>query len=79
MMEMALGLRDKMRFYGIGSRAGREKRIASVGEHCRLIELARAGEVEEVKALLKHPIRIWEPIFADAIHKYARAPIPLRA
>lgn len=79
MTEMALGLRDKMRLYGISSRAGRERQVASVAEHYRLVQLARAGEAEETKALLRQHIRTWEPIFADAIHKNARAPVPLRA
>lgn len=68
-----------MRLYGISSRAGPERQVASVAEHYRLVEIARAGEVEEAKVLLKQHIRTWEPIFADAIHKNARAPIPLGA
>ena len=59
MTEMALGLRDKMRLYGISSRAGPERQVASVAEHYRLVEIARAGEVEEAKVLLKQHIRTW--------------------
>jgi DNA-binding GntR family transcriptional regulator len=54
-------------------------RSPSVAEHYRLVEPARAEKAEEAKALLKQHIRSLEPIFADAIQKNARAPIPLRA
>ncbi|WP_454918798.1 GntR family transcriptional regulator [Xanthobacter sediminis] len=70
--EVAMSLRDKMRLYGITSRAGMERQASSVDEHYRLIELARTGDVPAVKALLKHHIRTWEPIFVDAIMRRAR-------
>lgn len=76
--EMAMALRDKMRLYGIGSRTGMERQAASVEEHYRLIELARAGDVPAITALLKHHIRTWEPIFVDAIVKRARDPLQTR-
>jgi DNA-binding GntR family transcriptional regulator len=41
--EMAMGLRDKMRLYGISSRAGIERQAASVDEHYRLIEMVRCA------------------------------------
>lgn len=77
--EMALDLRDKMRLYGISSRAGRERQAASVGEHYSLIELAHAGDVPGITALLKHHIRSWEPIFVEAIVKRTREPLQTRA
>jgi DNA-binding GntR family transcriptional regulator len=70
--EMAMALRDKMRLYGIGSRAGIERQTASVEEHYRLIELVLARDVPAVRELLKHHIRTWEPIFVDAIVKRGR-------
>jgi DNA-binding GntR family transcriptional regulator len=73
--EMAMAARDKMRLYGISSRAGLERQAASVAEHYKLIELAIAGDVESIKALLKQHIRTWEPIFAEAIKKSGRRPL----
>jgi DNA-binding GntR family transcriptional regulator len=70
--EMAMGLRDKMRLYGISSRAGRERQMASVAEHYQLIELAAAGDAKGVGPLLKQHIRTWEPIFVEAIQKASR-------
>ena len=67
--EMAMTARAKMRLYGISSRAGQDRKAASVAEHYKLIELAMAGDVKSIKALLKEHIRTWEPIFADAIQK----------
>jgi DNA-binding GntR family transcriptional regulator len=77
--EMAMGLRDKMRLYGISSRAGLERQAASVGEHYRLIELAQSGDAPGIKALLKQHIRTWEPIFIDALVKRAREPFSARS
>ncbi|QIG93624.1 MULTISPECIES: GntR family transcriptional regulator [unclassified Bradyrhizobium] len=65
--DMVMGLRDKMRLYGISSRAGHERQLASVPEHYRLIELALAGETEALPTLLRSHIRSWEPIFVDAL------------
>lgn len=65
--EMVMGLRDKMRLYGINTRAGLERQQASVGEHYEIISLALAGKIDELTALLKVHIRSWEPIFLDAI------------
>ncbi len=73
--EMAMAARDKMRLYGISSRAGLERQAASVAEHYQLIELALAGNVKAIKALLKKHIRTWEPIFAEAIQKSGRQPL----
>jgi DNA-binding GntR family transcriptional regulator len=76
--DMVMGLRDKMRLYGISSRAGLERQRASVPEHYRLIELALAGETEALPNLLRSHIRSWEPIFVDALMRskeYAREPL----
>ena len=76
--ETVMGLRDKMRLYGISSRAGLERQQASVPEHYRLIELALAGETAALTALLKTHIRSWEPIFVDALlrsKEHAREPL----
>lgn len=76
--DTVMGLRDKMRLYGISSRAGHERQQASVPEHYRLIELAFAGETEALTALLRTHIRSWEPIFVDALlrsKEHAREPL----
>jgi DNA-binding GntR family transcriptional regulator len=70
--EMALAARDKMRLYGIGSRAGLVRQTASVAEHYQLIEFAMAGDVKAIKTLLKQHIRTWEPIFVAALQKSGR-------
>lgn len=77
--EMAMALRDKMRLYGISSRAGMERQAASVEEHYRLVALAQAGDVPAIRTLLTQHIRTWEPIFVDAIMKRARDPLQGRA
>ncbi|MGL3209789.1 GntR family transcriptional regulator [Bradyrhizobium sp. BR 1433] len=76
--DTVMGLRDKMRLYGISSRAGHERQQASVPEHYRLIELALAGETEALTTLLRTHIRSWEPIFVDALlrsKEHAREPL----
>jgi DNA-binding GntR family transcriptional regulator len=77
--EMAMTARDKMRLYGISSRAGRDRQAASVTEHYKLIEFAMTGNANSIKALLKQHIRTWEPIFADAIGKGGRKPLQNRS
>lgn len=80
--ETIMGLRDKMRLYGINSRAGLERQHASVLEHYRIIELASAGEAEALAALLRSHIRSWEPIFVEALQKSkerSREPIVVQA
>ena len=67
--ETVMGLRDKMRLYGIGSRAGQERQQASIAEHYRIIELMEAGDEAAVIALLRGHVRSWQPIFIDALMK----------
>ncbi|HVY16968.1 MAG TPA: GntR family transcriptional regulator [Rhodopila sp.] len=72
MTETVMSLRDRMRLYGITTRAGLERQAASVPEHYRLIELAAAGDVEAIRPLMRDHIRTWEPIFIEAIRKTGR-------
>ncbi len=67
--ETIMSLRDKMRLYGIGSRAGRERQEASVPEHYRLIELAETGDAHDLTAALRPHIMSWKPIFLDALSR----------
>ncbi|WP_428492908.1 GntR family transcriptional regulator [Rhodopila sp.] len=76
--EMAMSLRDKMRLYGIASRAGRERQADSVREHFRLIELAAAGDAKSIKPLVRKHIRTWEPIFIEAVENSGRQPLQSR-
>jgi DNA-binding GntR family transcriptional regulator len=76
--EMAMALRDKMRLYGIASRAGLERQVASVQEHYQFIELAIKGDAKSIKPLMRKHIRTWEPIFAAAIEKSGRSALSLR-
>jgi len=68
--ETIMGLRDKMRLYGIGSRAGRERQEASVAEHYRLIELAETGTADALTATLRPHIMSWKPIFLAALNRH---------
>ena len=70
--EMVLSLRDKMRLYGITSRSGYERQVASTEEHVRLLDLIRMGQEENAADLLRWHIRSWEPIFAAAITRTMR-------
>jgi DNA-binding GntR family transcriptional regulator len=70
--EFAMGLRDKMRLHGISSRAGLERQAASVAEHYRLIELAKAGDVAAIAPLISQHILSWEPIYLSAMQKLPR-------
>jgi DNA-binding GntR family transcriptional regulator len=82
--ETIMGLRDKMRLYGISSSAGIDRQRQSVAEHYRIIELAKSGEAEILKNLMRQHIMTWEPIFAEALARTmkstAREPLaPRRA
>jgi len=64
---LIMELRDGMRLYGIDSAAGRQRQVASVGEHCELIELATAGKVEEIAALIDLHINEWKSLVTAAL------------
>ena len=64
---LIMELRDGMRLYGIDSAAGRQRQVASVGEHYQFIELAAAGNVEEIAALIDRHINEWKPLFTAAL------------
>jgi DNA-binding GntR family transcriptional regulator len=70
--EQVMAMRDKMRLYGIGTESGKERQRESVGEHYRFIELADIGDAESAKALMKHHIRSWQPIFTEALLRSTR-------
>ncbi len=60
-------LRDGMRLYGMESSAGRQRQIASVKEHYRLLDMAVAGETDAISKLITDHIRTWEPVFTAAL------------
>jgi DNA-binding GntR family transcriptional regulator len=64
---LIMELRDGMRLYGIDSSAGRQRQLASVGEHYALIELGTAGKVDEIAALIDRHINEWKPLFTAAL------------
>ena len=76
--QTAMAMRDKMRLYGVSSRAGRERQAASVAEHYKMIELAMAGDVKAITGLVKEHIRTWEPIFVEGIQKSGRQKLRAR-
>lgn len=59
--------RDDMRLYGIDSKEGRERQLASVGEHYEMIEYGVAGKVHEIGELITKHIIEWKPLFAAAL------------
>jgi DNA-binding GntR family transcriptional regulator len=77
-----MGLREKMRLFGIRTNAGVDRQRKSVTEHFQLIELAGAGNAQAIQALMHHHIMAWEPIFAEAlsltIKSSLREPLPPR-
>ena len=70
--DTVLALRDKMRLYGIKSRAGLDRQTQSVSEHYAIVDLALKGDADGLADLLKRHIRAWEPIFVDALTRTAR-------
>ena len=52
---------------------GRQRQLASVWEHRRLIDLALAGKPEEAGALISTHILDWKPVLASALKAEAEA------
>jgi DNA-binding GntR family transcriptional regulator len=65
--KLVMELRDGMRLYGSDSTAGRQRQVASVKEHYRLIELAVARDTTEIAALIDRHINDWKPVFTAAL------------
>jgi len=59
--------RDRTGFHGNDSEAGRQRQVALAAEHRRLIELAEAGDTEEIAALIARHVRDWEPVLTAAL------------
>jgi hypothetical protein len=64
---LIMAQRDDMRLYGIDSREGRERQVASVGEHYQMIEYGLAGKVHEIGELITRHIMESKPLFAAAL------------
>lgn len=64
---LVLALRDDMRLYGIDSPEGRERQIASVGEHYEMIDVAVRGDVARAAPLMSRHIMSWKPLFIAAL------------
>lgn len=69
---LIMAQRDDMRLYGIDSKEGRERQVASVGEHYQMIELAQQRKVREIGELITHHIMEWLPLFAAALASQRR-------
>ncbi len=67
--KLVMELRDGMRLYGVDSKTGRERQVASVAEHYRFIELAAARNAEEIATLAEQHIISWQPLFTAALAK----------
>jgi DNA-binding GntR family transcriptional regulator len=69
-----MGLRDKMRLYGITSESGKQRQRDSVPEHYKIIELVEVGDVDGVIERIKRTLRIIAPAqagLAMMLHLYA--------
>jgi DNA-binding GntR family transcriptional regulator len=64
---LIMAQRDDMRLYGIDSKEGRERQVASVGEHYEMIEYGVAGKVQQIGELITKHIVAWKPLFAAAL------------
>ena len=65
--KLIMELRDGMRLYGIDSLGGKQRQIASVREHYRMIEMAEAGDKDGIAALMSRHILDWKPVFTQAL------------
>jgi DNA-binding GntR family transcriptional regulator len=67
--DIILNLRDRMRWYGIDTFAGRKCQVASLKQHHQLIDLASGGKVGEIAKLMSRHIRDWTTLFAGVLTK----------
>lgn len=76
---LIMAQRDDMRLYGIDSREGRQRQIASVGEHYQMVQFALERKAREIGELITKHIMEWMPLFAAALassqESEARAPL----
>ena len=64
---IVMKLRDKMRLYGIRSKAGRARQDASVAEHYRIVDLVTGRVKDDAMTLMTDHIMAWEPVFTEAV------------
>ncbi|MCJ2126917.1 GntR family transcriptional regulator [Methylobacterium sp. J-077] len=64
---IVMKLRDKMRLYGIRSKAGRTRQDASVAEHYRIVDLVTGRVKDDAMTLMTDHIMAWEPVFTEAV------------
>ncbi|XYD12511.1 GntR family transcriptional regulator (plasmid) [Methylobacterium sp. NMS12] len=64
---IVMKLRDKMRLYGIRSKAGRTRQDASVAEHYRIVDLVTGRVKDDAMTVMTDHIMAWEPIFTEAV------------
>nr|WP_042669318.1 GntR family transcriptional regulator [Methylobacterium sp. B34] len=64
---IVMKLRDKMRLYGIRSKAGRTRQDASVAEHYRIVDLVTGRVKDDAITLMTDHIMAWEPVFTEAV------------
>lgn len=69
---LVMSMRSDMRLYGIDSPEGRERQVASVGEHYEMIEVATRGDVPRAAPLMRQHITSWKPLFAAALGQEAQ-------
>lgn len=70
---LVLALRDDMRLYGIDSPEGRERQVASVGEHYEMIDVATQGNVARAAPLTRQHIMSWKPLFVASLNGRAES------
>jgi DNA-binding GntR family transcriptional regulator len=67
--DIVLNLRDRMRWYGIDTFAGRKCQLESLKQHHKLIDLAHEGKADEVAKLMSRHIQDWRTLFAGVLTK----------
>lgn len=65
--DTVMGLRDRMRLYGIRSPAGLARQRASVAEHHRILAILRRSEIDSAREVMTEHIMDWQPVFTAAI------------
>jgi DNA-binding GntR family transcriptional regulator len=64
---LVVAQRDDMRLYGIDSKEGRARQVASVGEHYQMIDYGLNGKIDKIGELITRHIMEWKPLFAAAL------------
>ncbi len=65
--DIVMGLRDRMRLYGIRSTAGLARQQASVAEHHQIVEILQNSDLDSATKVMTEHIMDWQPVFTEAV------------